>query len=62
MYDDFVTLPRGLFEDLLDAAKEHIAENEWKRRGSDRTKAEMRKLDEMICDVERHIAKLRGRS
>ena len=52
---DFVSLPRWLVEELLDTAKEHAAENEWKRGTTYKNTSEMARLDDAIKGTEEYL-------
>ena len=52
---DFVSLPRWLVEYLLDVAREHAAQNEWKRGTTYKNTAEMAKLDDAIRGLEQYL-------
>lgn len=54
--NDFVSLPRWLVEYLLDVAKEHAVENEWKRGTTYKNSSEMSTLDDAISGVEQYLS------
>lgn len=53
---DNVTIPRWVVEWLLDIAKEHRAQNEWRRGSTDRNSSEMARIDDNIRGVEQYLA------
>ncbi len=53
--NDRVTIPRWLLERLLDIAKEHRAQNEWKRGTTYRNTSEIAQMDDDIRGVEQYL-------